>query len=381
MLSKVLKKCPKCGEEYEVGLNFCRRCESVLDAVEVEGPATPPKTPQEVIELPDEDTFEKEVIKKKEEVKEIREEIQRSLVRAVIKELLLIKDEKKRYEKLLQNLEEKKGNIPKEVYSESKTNYENSLMEIAKRFKELRGTYTGLKERIGAEIQNLEKELVHLKGKLYELKKMSETGLILKKDQRVKEKRLRDEITAKENELREKRRLQNILSLKEKPEGMNKWTLAVIATAILFIVSALYLFTKIPFKKPEPVPPQVVSPLPAKEVVDLEGVRELLEKIKRANLEKDIELFESCYSPDYEELNKRIEKALTLWENFDFIHLEYILKDNIIKEREGTIRVSWDIKVRSRDKGEIKEMKDDLTVFIIKNENSWKIKRVIKEKT
>ena len=380
-MSKVLKKCPKCGEEYEVGLNLCRRCESVLDAVEVDGPATPPKTPQEEIELPDKDTFEKEVIKKKEEVKEIREEIQRSLVKAVIKELLLIKDEKKRYEKLLQNLEEKKGNIPKEVYSESKTNYENSLMEIAKRFKELRGTYTGLKERIGAEIQNLEKELVHLKGKLYELKKMSETGLILKKDQRVKEKRLRDEITAKENELREKRRLQNILSLKlkEKPEGLNLKTLAVLVTGILLIISVMYLIIKIPLKKPEPAPLQVV--LPPKQEVDLEGVRELLEKIKRANLEKDIELFESCYSPDYEELNKRIEKALTLWENFDFIHLEYILEDNIIKEREGTIRVSWDIKVRSRDKGEIKEMKDDLTIFIIKNENPWKIRRVIKEKT
>ncbi len=372
-------KCPKCREEYDLGNNFCKNCKSLLEAVEAEETATLSKTSQEVIELPDKDTFEKEVKKKKEEVKEIREEIQRSLVKAVIKELLLIKDEKKRYEKLLQNLEEKKGNIPKEAYSESKTNYENSLMEIAKRFKEIRGTYTGLKERIGAEIRNLEKELVHLKGKLYELKKMSETGLILKKDQRVKEKRLRDEITAKENELREKRRLQNILSLKEKPEGLNLKTLGVFVTGILLIISVMYLIIKIPLKKPEPAPLQVV--LPPKQEVDLEGVRELLEKIKRANLEKDIELFESCYSPDYEELNKRIAKALTLWENFDFVHLEYILKDNIIKEREGTIRVSWNIKVRSRDKDEIKEIKDDLTVFIIKDENSWKIRRVIKEKT
>lgn len=59
--------------------------------------------------------------------------------------------------------------------------------------------------------------------------------------------------------------------------------------------------------------------------------------------------------------------------------MEYNLKESIIKQKEGTIRVGWDIKVRSRS-GEIKDMKDDFTVFIIKDDNLWKIKRVIKEK-
>jgi len=106
-------KCPNCGEEYDLGINFCKRCEAILEAIELKETSTSPETSsekpsQEALRLSDEDTFDRKVIKKKEEVKEIREEIQRSLVRAVIKELLLIKDEKKRYERLLQSLEERR---------------------------------------------------------------------------------------------------------------------------------------------------------------------------------------------------------------------------------------------------------------------------------
>jgi len=77
-------------------------------------------------------------------------------------------------------------------------------MEIAKRFKELKATYTGLRETVEEEIQSIEKELIHLKGELYGLRRMSETGLIFKKDRKIKEKRLKEEINTKENKLREK---------------------------------------------------------------------------------------------------------------------------------------------------------------------------------
>lgn len=380
-MTRILMKCPKCGEEYDLGINFCKRCESILEAVELEDTSisSSEKPSQESLRLPDEDNFERKAIKKKEEVKEIREEIQRSLVRAVIKELLLIKDEKKRYERLLYGLEEKRDKIPEEVYNESKANYENNLMEIAKRFKELKATYNGIREGIEEEIQSLEKKLIHLKEELYGLRRMSEAGLIFKKDRKIKEKALKEEINSKENNLREKRRLLNILSLKEKPESLDKRILVALVTGTLLLISAGYLLIKAPLKKPEQVPAQAVLPL--REEADIEGVKKLLDKIKRANIEKDIELFESCYSKDYEGLNKRIENALALWRNFDFVHLEYILKDNIIKEKEGTIRIGWDMKVRSRDKGVVNEVKDDLTVFIIKEGDSWKIRRVIKEKT
>lgn len=371
-------RCPKCGEEYELGINFCRKCESILEAIESEEIAPSPKIFPEIIELPEEGTLEKKVIKKKEEVKEIREEIQRSLIKAVIKEILLIKDEKDRYNKLLEGIEERKSNIPGNLYNELKTSYENKLMEIANRFKELKATYTGLKEKVDGEVQSLEEELTILKGELLELQRMTETGTISKKDLRIKEKTLRKEIKTRENDLKEKIGLHNLLSLKEKPEYLRRRPIAVFVIGILFIIVTGYGLSKFLYREQDLRSSQMIPP--SKEEANLKGVEELLEKIKRSNLNKDIELFSSCYSPDYEGLDKRKEKAITLWKNFDFIHLEYTLKDSIIKETEGTIRVSWDMKMRSHDTGDVRDIKDDLTVFLIKDRNSWMIRRVIKEK-
>jgi hypothetical protein len=382
-------KCPQCSTEYDLGLNFCKKCEVILEAVELEEPIPSSHegiSDKSILEgkeiiIQDKDIPDKEVVKKKEEVKEIREEIERSLVKAVIKELLLIKDERERYNKLLQGLEEKKGRMSEDVYNETKTNYENNLMEIAKRFKELKATYTGLKEKVTEEIQSSEKELSILKEDLSTLKRMTKTESTLiqgKKDLRTEERRLSREIKTIEKNLKEKRWLQDVLSLKEKPDGFNRRTIAFIAIGILLVVAAIYGITTILYREPGIKPSEMVSPL--KEEIDLKGVKELLEKIKRANLEKDPELFESCYSSDYEGLDKRKQKALRLWKDFDFIHLEYTLKDSIIKEKEGTIRVGWDMKVRSRDTGEIKDLKDDLTVFLIKDGDLWRIRRVIKEK-
>lgn len=380
---RILMKCPKCGEEYGLGTNFCRKCESILEVIESEGTASPAKTSPDATKLPEEDIPDKKVIKKKEEVKEIREEIERSLIKAIIKEILLIKDERDRYNRLLKNLEEKKAKIPEDLYNESKTNYENNLMEIAKRFKELKTTYTGLRERVNIEIQSMERELASIKGQLYDIKRMSESGLISKRNLRIKERKFKEDIKTKERDLKEKIKIQDLLSQKEKFEGVNRRkTVALITIGFLFFILAGFGISKIFFTEPDISPLQTTpskTQFP-KEVPDIKGVEELLGKIKRANLDKDIELFESCYSPDYEGLNKRIEKAIALWKDFDFVHLEYTLKDNLIKENEGIIRVSWDMKVRSRDKGVIKEMKDDLTVFIVKEGDFWKIRRVIKEK-
>lgn len=383
-MSRIIMKCPKCGAEYELGLNFCKNCESILEAIELEETIPSTKTTSKEQRPRYEDIPDKEVVKKKEEVKGIREEIERSLVKAVIKELLIIKEEREKYNKLLLDLEEKKGQIQEELYNESKARYENSLMGIAKRFEELKATYTGLKEKVNGEVRFLEDELSILKGNLSELISMTRAGSISKTDVKVRLRGLRDEINKKEKDLKEKRLLQNLLSLKEKPGGwyysvlsLNRKAIVIFAIGLLLVILFGYGLTKILHRKQDSITPEKV--LSIKEEENITGVKELLEKIKKANLDKDIELFSSCYSQDYEGLDKRKEKALNLWKNFDFIHLEYILKDSIIKEREGTIRVSWDIKVRSRS-GEIKDIRDDLTVFIIKDGDLWKIKRVIKEK-
>lgn len=378
-MTRVVMKCTQCGAEYELGLNFCKKCESILEAIELEESPPSTKTFSKSISLP-KDTLKKEVVKKKEEVKEIREEIQRSLIKAVIKEILLIKEERERYNKLLRNLEEKKGEIPEDLYNKSKSSYENNLMEVANRFKELKATYTGLKERVHREVQSLEKELITLKEDLSELQRMPKAAPNLfrgKTDLKVKERSLGEEINTKEENLKEKRRLQDLLALKEKQEGLNRRAIAIAVVLLLVIVTG-YGITKILYREPDTSSSQTVPP--SSEEANLTGVKELLEKIKRANLGKDIVLFSSCYSPDYEGINKRKEKALALWKNFDFINLEYNLKDSIIKEKEGTIRVSWDIKVRSHDTGEVRDIKNDLTVFLIKDGDLWKIRRVIKEK-
>ena len=180
-------------------------------------------------------------------------------------------------------------------------------------------------------------------------------------------------------------------------------TLAFVAVAIYLLFSLYSYFTK---KVSEPGPsgpgetgqiaspgtstptdqtttvtksssPRATAKLTAEEKEEMEKIEGLLDKIRLANLLKDIDLFMSCYSDEFENLEGRRKMALETWRNFDYNDLSYNLKDHSISGNIAKARVEWLMKISAITGGKPEETKTALDVVFKKERGDWKVKEII----
>jgi ketosteroid isomerase-like protein/uncharacterized protein YbaR (Trm112 family) len=118
---------------------------------------------------------------------------------------------------------------------------------------------------------------------------------------------------------------------------------------------------------------KVLSP---SETWEVEKIKELLEKIRRANFRKDIDLFMSCYSTDFNDREGRERTTLKYWDNFNYLALSYDIKSYSISGDSAKARVEWLIRIVPRMGGQAQESKTLLDVILKKEDNDWKIKEV-----
>ncbi len=112
------------------------------------------------------------------------------------------------------------------------------------------------------------------------------------------------------------------------------------------------------------------------EAQEIENIKVLLENIRKANLQKDINLFLSCYATDFKNREEKKKATLTSWKNFNYLDLSYELIDPSISLDSAKARVEWLIKISPKNRGPSQEIKTLLDVILKKEEGSWKIKEV-----
>jgi ketosteroid isomerase-like protein len=135
--------------------------------------------------------------------------------------------------------------------------------------------------------------------------------------------------------------------------------------------------TSTPTDRTPPVAEPQEKVLSPSEAWEVEKMKELLEKIRRANLRKDIDLFMSCYSTDFKDRDAREKTTLKYWDNFNYLDLSYDIKSHSISGDAAKARVEWSIRVAPRIGGKAQESKTLLDVVLKKEDNDWKIKEVI----
>jgi ketosteroid isomerase-like protein len=114
----------------------------------------------------------------------------------------------------------------------------------------------------------------------------------------------------------------------------------------------------------------------AADIVEIRKIKGLLEKIRQANLRKDIDLFLSCYASDFKDREGKKKATLAHWKNFDYIDLIYDLRDPSISANTAKARVEWLIKIAPYSGGQPRESKTILDVLLRKEEEEWKIEEV-----
>jgi len=113
---------------------------------------------------------------------------------------------------------------------------------------------------------------------------------------------------------------------------------------------------------------------PINEPEEIEGIKGLLEKIRQANLQKNIDFFMSCYSTDFKDREDKKKATLENWGNYNYLDLSYTLKDYSISGPTAQAKVEWLIKFYLKEGSRTKENKTVLNVRFKKEDGSWKIK-------
>jgi ketosteroid isomerase-like protein len=130
----------------------------------------------------------------------------------------------------------------------------------------------------------------------------------------------------------------------------------------------------------EAIPPSLfhsdTSNTSSTEVVEVRDIKALLEDIRQANLEKNIDLFISCYATDFKDREGKKKTTLAYWKRFDYVDLSYDLKDASISGDTAKAKVEWLIKTSSKAGARPQENKSILDVQFKKEEGEWKIKEV-----
>jgi ketosteroid isomerase-like protein len=112
------------------------------------------------------------------------------------------------------------------------------------------------------------------------------------------------------------------------------------------------------------------------EMQEIENIKALLENIRQANLQKNIDLFISCYATDFKDREGKKKATLAYWKKFDYLDLSYDFKNPSISGDTAKARVEWLIKISPTSVRQPQESKTILDVTLKKEEGGWKIKEV-----
>jgi hypothetical protein len=105
-------------------------------------------------------------------------------------------------------------------------------------------------------------------------------------------------------------------------------------------------------------------------------IRSVFEDFRRANLQKNIDLFMSCFSGDFDGTEQKRKDTLKTWEMFTYYDLSYDLKKQKIVGNAADVRLEWISKTSERASGKFRNDRTLLDVTLKREKDAWKIKEI-----
>jgi rRNA maturation endonuclease Nob1 len=378
---KTKKYCPSCGSEQGIDQKFCKNCGFSLMAKPATEPskqtvpkpspgfkftsATPEPTKEKALGIPSSSRIRTLIRKKK------------NLLKGGAKVNLLIS-----------NLNAQRNIISEEALNVTLKPYEAKLEAIEKEISGIDNYLNNLQTKMVSESDNLERELRPYKNRLEELKTMKKVkGLTAGDYRRLKREphRGHKHLVAEINER------QHIIKTLTSPASPMSFILdqslsIKIGILVLFVVvlGVLGFFGyKYIFIKDKDLnvaatqsgnSPALSTPAPSGSAVSSEEeIRKVFENIKQANMTKDINLFLSCYSTAFPNMEEKKDNTLQTWKDMDITALSYTMRDLISQQNSAEVTVDWQITFRSADSGKAETFNTTNKVVLQREGGQWKI--------
>ncbi len=149
--------------------------------------------------------------------------------------------------------------------------------------------------------------------------------------------------------------------------------LMLVGVMIIFMGLGGYLFWQ---ERSPSNPTSSLNRTLATESKEAEKIRRLFENIRQANLKKNIGLFMSCYSRDFEDKKGKQLATLEAWESFNYLDLSYDVKKQTITGNMADVSVEWLIRTSPKAGGQPQDSRTILNVTLSREKGSWKIREI-----
>lgn len=146
------------------------------------------------------------------------------------------------------------------------------------------------------------------------------------------------------------------------------WLWAVIGAGVfLLILAAVFLVQKRP-----PAPP---AEAPVPEAGLQEQLATLLNNLRQAQVDKDINRLMSCYAMAFPGRDRKAEDTQKAWQDFDFTAMFFSIEDLQADGPEhARARVVWDLQLRDRRTDEFLTATQIFRVEFVKEQGAWRIR-------
>jgi hypothetical protein len=355
--------CPKCQALYEIG-NYCRRCGSLLvQRIVSQGVDVRP--------------LEKKSIKK------------------WSNQWLKLFEEKKNLEICLNKLETQRDSVSSSIVNPMMSRYQEQLESLSSLHREIETELESVRKRASEEIDLLEKELQPIQKRFAEVQSLYQLGAMTKADFSREKNEMAREIDSRERSLAKYRQIISILPSKlgggmvsHRVAGsfLRPLPMTIIGGIFILVVALGYFLWLKPSSSSTPLSkeissPSVGTPSPqgqssVSKNEEAEKIRVLFENIRQANLRKNIGLFMSCYSHDFEDKEGKRLAVLETWENINYLDLSYHLKRQTITGNTADVSVEWVIRTCPKSGGQTQDTRTALNVLLSREEGNWKIKAI-----
>jgi hypothetical protein len=107
-------------------------------------------------------------------------------------------------------------------------------------------------------------------------------------------------------------------------------------------------------------------------------VTQMLNQIRKAQLNKDIDLFMSSFSPNYHELAAKRKEMLRIWQRYNFVSMSFNIED--VQEGDkniASVKVNWQIEAKNQFTNEIKQFTKSYLIYLSKEGDKWLIKDML----
>ncbi len=359
---RIVRICPRCHLHFDVG-NYCRICGSSLQYEDI----TPDGEP----------------------IQEGR------LVKSLSSEWFKLTKRKNELEICLRNLKEQQNALPEDTFELTYQSYQVQVESLSCRLQEMEARLEAIRTSMSKKIGLLEEESNTIQSRLDEIGSLRQLRAITWADYSTEKYGVNQRMRSRMKRLKEYRK---IISRLPSPLGEGPGSLMITRNLIryqsftimggILVMIALggyFLWAKnTEFFRPQEsahisqTEPSVQGRIPATspEVREDEKIKSLFETIRRANLEKKIDLFMSCYASDFNGRDKKRLGTLETWDHFDYRDLSYDLKKLTVTAHTAQVRVKWWINISVKRGGTSEKTTSVLDVYLKKEAGHWKIKNI-----